>query len=189
MKKLLKKKIVLIPLVIIILYLVAAMVYYLQFSSDAAAFCDKKFWPYKNSGRRGGDRGITPEEIDSILFKGAAEKGYSVKTTKTGKSCPTCTDGVTDAIYIVTPDRYDEWISDPRDPGPVTEKKDRINEVIKKYEDRIKKCKNKAPSFFSRIIFTFGMLQYVSKVRGGGTYVFAPELFWVTPAAYMSMLP
>ena len=100
---------------------------------------------------------------------------------------------MTSEIYLVTPDRYDEWISvAPIDGGCgscATERKDRINEAIKKYEDRIKRCKDEAPSFFSRIIFTFGMLQYTSKFGGGGTYVFAPELFWVTPAAYMSMLP
>jgi len=190
MKKLLKKKIVLIPLIIITLYLVTVIIYYFKFSSDASAFCDRKFRPRRQGG---GDRDITPEVIDGILFKGAAEKGYSVKTTKTGASCPTCTDGVPSEIHIVTPDGYKEWISEaPIDGGCgacATERQDIINGVIKEYKDRIKKCKNGTPSFFSASFFTLGMVQYQSKVRGGGSYVFAPEFFWFTPAIYMSMLP
>jgi len=191
MKKLLKKKIVLIPLIIITLYLVTVIIYYFKFSSDASAFCDRKFRPRRRTG--GGDRDITPELIDATLFEGAAEKGYSVKTTKTGASCSTCTDGVPSEIHIVTPDGYKEWISEaPMDGGCVacaTERQDIINGVIKEYKDRIKRCKNEVPSFFSSIIFSFGMLRYISKVRGGGTYVFTPEFFWATPAMFISMLP
>ena len=191
MKKLLKKKIVLIPLVLIILYLGVVTVYYFKFASDSSAFCDRKFRPRRKTG--GGDRDITPEQIDAILFKGAAEKGYSVKTIKTGKSCPTCTDGVPSEIHIVTPDGYKEWISEaPIDGGCgscATERQDMINKVIKEYKDRIKRCKDQTPSLFSSLIFSLGMLRYVSKIRGGGTYVFTPEFFWVTPAAFMSMLP
>ncbi len=194
MKKLLKKKIVLIPLLLIISYLVVVIIYYLQFSSDASAFCDKKFRPRRRRG--GGDRDITPEQIDAILFNGAAEKGYSVKTVKTGASCPTCTDGVPSEIHIVTPDGYKEWISEApitSTAAATTARQDMINEVVEEYKDRIKRakaeCKNEVPSFFSTTFFTLGMVQYISKVGGGGTYVFAPEFFWFTPAMYMSMLP
>tara|TARA_Y100000389_G_scaffold205043_1_gene262364 strand:- start:1204 stop:1764 length:561 start_codon:yes stop_codon:yes gene_type:complete len=186
MKTLLKKKIVLIPLVSITLYLIVVIIYYFKFSSDASEFCDRKFrWRHPP-----GDRDITPEMIDSILFQGAAEKGYSVKTIQTGNSCPTCTDGVPSEIHIVTPDGYKEWISEAPIPvGTITERRDIINEVIKKYKDRRKECDKDMPSFFSTTIFSLGMLHYVSKRRGGGTYMFEPEFFWWTPAMFMSMLP
>ena len=184
MKKLLKKKIVLIPLVLITLYLVVVIIYYLQFSSEAKAFCDKKF---VNPDRVKRWSNNTPEDIDTILFKGAAEKGYSV-ATDTQRVDPFETEEPEQEVWrMITPDGNMEWLG-YKDPAyRKSNMKDNMNKGIKKYEENYKTCKQ--VKFFSSMIFTFGMLQYVSKVRGGGTYVFVPELFWTTPAAFMSMLP
>lgn len=181
MKKLLKKKIVLIPLLLIILYLVVVIIYYLQFSSDAKAFCDKKFVK-PDLVKSWADKAITPEDIDTILFDGAAEKGYSL-VTDTQRVNPFELEEPEQEVWrIITPDGKLEWLGYKDPTYRENNIQDNMNKAIKKYEENYKKCKQKV-KFFSAIIFTLGMVEYSERLK---QHVFEPSMFWFTPAQIMS---
>ena len=181
MKNFLKKKIVLIPLIIITLYLVTVIIYYFKLSSDTSAFCDKH---YRKPDRvkSWADKDITPEDIDTILFEGAAEKGYSVKT-ETQLVDPLETDEPEqEVLRMITPDGGLEWLGYKDSVYRESNMKDNMNRGIKKYEENYKNCNT--TQFFKAYIFTLGTLVYIEQEK---TYLFEPSMIWFTPARYMSM--